>query len=356
MNKARLTELLEKFPRLHVLVVGDFFLDKYLSLEPSLSEVSLETGLEAYQVVEIRPSPGAAGTVVSNLRALELQVSVAGVIGQDGEGFDLRQGLLQRGVDPAGLLDVPGRFTPAYIKPMLRSQQRGGPERELNRLDIKNRQPLPARYEAAVLARLERLLPVVDGVVIADQVQERNCGVITDGLRQALARLAEAYPAKIFAVDSRVRIGEFERVSLKPNLHEAKAAVAGLQSQPAGTAENLLAVAGRCGQALFQKTGKPVFVTLGEAGILVVSKAGIDHVPGLPVAGEIDIVGAGDSVMAAVVAGLCAGGTPKEAAMLGNMAASITIQQLGTTGTASREQLYRRYDEAMRGGVLGKVR
>jgi len=61
MNQARLTELLQKFPGLHILVVGDFFLDKYLSIEPSLSEISLETGLEAYQVVEIRHSPGAAG-------------------------------------------------------------------------------------------------------------------------------------------------------------------------------------------------------------------------------------------------------------------------------------------------------
>ena len=84
-------------------------------------------------------------------------------------------------------------------------------------------------------------------------------------------------------------------------------------------------------------------MTLGEQGILAVSRAGMEHVPGLPVSGKIDIVGAGDSVMAGLAAALCAGATAKEAASIGNLAASITIQQLGTTGTASRTQLRQRF-------------
>ncbi|MCL4302457.1 MAG: carbohydrate kinase [Anaerolineae bacterium] len=351
-DKSRLDELLQKFPSLHILVVGDFFLDKYLSLDPALSETSLETGLEAYQVVEIRHSPGAAGTVVSNLRALESQVSVVGVIGLDGEGFDLKQGLIQRGVAIEGLIERPERFTPTYTKPMLRSATPGGSERELNRLDIKNRRPLPGDLEAAVIAQLDRLVPAVDGVVIADQVQERNCGVITDKVRAALARLAEQYPTKVFVADSRVRIGEFERVIIKPNMHEAREAVGSLEDWKAGGLEgwkvgdyggdNGLAAARSYGGVLFAQNQKPVFITLGAQGILVVTQDGFEHVPGIPVSGEIDVVGAGDSVMAGVAAGLGAGGTAAEAAFIGNMAASITIQQLGTTGTASREQLRQR--------------
>lgn len=344
LNESRLNQILHKFPSLHILVVGDFFLDKYLSIEPSLSEISLETGLEAYQVVEIRHSPGAAGTVVSNLRALETQVSVVGVIGRDGEGFDLKQGLSQRGANIEALLETEDRFTSTYTKPMLRSTTPDGSERELNRLDIKNRRPPPPDLEAEVTAQLERLVPVVDGVIIADQVQERNCGVITDKVRAALARLAEQYPAKIFAADSRVRIGEFEQVMIKPNLHEARAAIGSLEGWKAGgrVESNELAAAKVYGQSLFARNQKPVFITLGAQGILVVTEAGFEHVPGIPVSGEIDVVGAGDSVMAGLVAGLCAGGTALEAAFIGNMAASITIQQVGTTGTASREQLRQR--------------
>lgn len=344
MDESRLDELLARFPRLHVLVVGDFFLDKYLLIDPALGEISLETGLEAHQVVKIRHSPGAAGTVVSNLRAMELQVTVVGVIGQDGEGFELRHDLQQLGVRLDGLIEAPDRFTPTYTKPMAR--QPNGAERELNRLDIKNRQPLPVAYEAAVMAQLERLAPAVDGVIIADQVPERNCGVITNAVRATLARLAKSYPAKPMAADSRLRIGEFEQVMIKPNLPEARAALQSLNFLPdSGSDEADLTIAKIYGPALFQRNQKPVFITLGAQGILAMSSAGVEHVPGVPVSGEIDIVGAGDSVMAGLMAGLCAGATAKEAALIGNLAASITIQQLGTTGTASRTQLRQRLAE-----------
>ncbi|HEX9924970.1 MAG TPA: PfkB family carbohydrate kinase [Anaerolineae bacterium] len=365
MKQARLAELLQSFPSLHILVVGDFFLDKYLSLDPDLSEISLETGLEAYQVVEIRHSPGAAGTVAANLCAMDIQVSALGVIGQDGAGFDLRQGLLQRGVNIDGLIEQPNRFTPTYMKPMLRASGAEAPsravanevrlvERELNRFDIKNRRPLPPDVETALILRLDHLLPQVNGVIIADQVQERNCGVVTDRVRAALAKFGQAHAATIFAADSRVRIGEFEQVIIKPNLPEAVAAVQALDGERLTRIENpgtgeltlaqVLDVARICGEVLFEKNRQPVFITLGANGMLVVTDAGFEHCPGLAVSGDIDIVGAGDSVMAGLVAGLCAGATSTEAASIGNLAASITIQQLGTTGTASREQLMGRFE------------
>src|SRR5262249_19193376 len=119
MDASRLRALLDGFPRHTVLVAGDFFLDKYLDLDPALSEPSLETGLEAYQVVGVRANPGAAGTVVNNLRALEVNVIALSVVGEDGEAADLRRGLAHIGVDLSGLITAPGRFTPTYLKPML---------------------------------------------------------------------------------------------------------------------------------------------------------------------------------------------------------------------------------------------
>ena len=61
MSPGRLESLLSRFAGLSVLVVGDFFLDKYLVLDPALDEPSLETGLAARQVVDRRCMPGAAG-------------------------------------------------------------------------------------------------------------------------------------------------------------------------------------------------------------------------------------------------------------------------------------------------------
>ena len=88
------------------------------------------------------------------------------------------------------------------------------------------------------------------------------------------------------------------------------------------------------------RSERPAFCTLGEQGILVATPDGVvDLVPGITVDGPVDIVGAGDAVTSAVVTALLAGAAPVEAAGIGNLAASITIQQLGTTGTASPDQL-----------------
>ena len=53
MRAERLEELLAKFPRHRIAVLGDFFLDKYLEVEPALAEPSLETGRVAHQVLAV---------------------------------------------------------------------------------------------------------------------------------------------------------------------------------------------------------------------------------------------------------------------------------------------------------------
>ena len=336
MDERRLDELLNRFPRLHVLVVGDFFLDKYLIIDRRLSEVSLETGLEAYQVVEARCSPGAAGTVTSNFRALGVCVTALGVIGDDGEGYELKRGLMETGVDVEPLIQRSDLFTPTYTKPLVREPD--GREHEIQRLDIKNRSPLPSNAEEQVIAHLRALTPKVDAVVVADQAQERNHGVITDRVREEIRQLALRYPDKIFAADSRQRIGLFRHVIVKPNRREATLAV-----RPDWKGEFTLEAARECGAELFRRNQKPVFLTAGSQGILLFTETGSQHIPAVPVEGEVDIVGAGDSVTAGIVSALGSGAEPEEAALLGNIVASITIQQIGATGTASPAQVRERF-------------
>lgn len=340
LTERRLKELLDGFPDVKVALVGDFFLDKYLDCDRTLSEVSLETGLEAFQVVRVRCYPGAAGTVASNLKALDVgKVYAVGFTGDDGEGYELRRGLKRIGVDLTHLQIRPDLMTPTYTKPMMREPD--GRFHELNRLDIKNRQPLPDDLQELVLESVKELLPEVHAVVVSDQVQERNCGVITDKVRESLCELAASHPGKIFYADSRERIGEFVNFAIKPNRYEAAKAVWG---EWLGSVSLEQAI--ELGRELFKRNRKPVFVTVGEQGILVFCDDGSWHIPAVPVTGEIDIVGAGDSVTGGIVPALCLGAHPVEAAMIGNIVASITIQQIGVTGTASRKEVLERFREA----------
>ena len=97
--------------------------------------------------------------------------------------------------------------------------------------------------------------------------------------------------------------------------------------------------------ALYARTGQPVFLTLGGDGIVAFHADGPTHIPAVPVTGPIDIVGAGDATMAGICSALCAGATVPEAAQVGCLAAAVTIRQIGTTGTASREQIAARFEE-----------
>ena len=79
--------------------------------------------------------------------------------------------------------------------------------------------------------------------------------------------------------------------------------------------------------------------------LLAAPEGELIEVHGYPVTGPIDPVGAGDSTSAGIAAAWAAGAAPWQAASFGNLVASITVQQLGTTGTATPAQIRARWRE-----------
>ncbi len=340
LSLQRLRSFLTTFSRLSIGLVGDLFLDRYLEIDPDLNELSVETGLQAYQISRIRNSPGALGTVLNNLAALGIgRLVPVTVLGDDGQAYDLLKALRAMPVDPRHILQDPRRNTPTYTKPLARDAN--GAWRELNRLDLRNRAPLAAATEDEVLARLSEVFDATDGMIVLDQVNEEGWGVVGPRVREHLAALAERQPGKVMFVDSRAHLQKFRRGILKANLAECLAA-SGLATANAGET----AAARQAASRLARRLGVILYCTMGERGILVVRPdAEPVEVSSYPVAGPIDIVGAGDSATSGIVASLLAGASDEEAAAVGNLVASITIQQLGTTGTASPEQVLARWDE-----------
>lgn len=333
MTPERLRELLARFPSKRLIVIGDYFLDKYLEFDPDLAETSLETGRTANQVVNVRHGPGAAGTVVSNLVALGAgEVIPIGFTGDDGEGYELRQDIQKLGCSTDHLLSVPNLRTPTYLKP--RNSHIPGLEGESERYDIKNRVPLPTDVEKSIIDSLTDLLPGTDAVIIADQVEEENHGVITSNIRGKLAQLAEKHRNIVFWADSRCRMGCFRNVIVKPN--ECEAVQAAFPEHRDKITDEIVIQAGKI---LLERTGRPVFITCAERGILVISNNGVQEIRAVRIDSFIDSTGAGDSATAAAILALASGGSLAEAAVIANLTASITIKQLGTTGTATPDRI-----------------
>ena len=108
MTAQRLSQILDAFPKIKIAVIGDYFLDKWLTIDRALDEVSLETKLTAYQVIGKRIFAGAAGTVMSNLSALDIgELYAVGFIGDDGEGFEMLRDLHAKRVNTDLLIRSP---------------------------------------------------------------------------------------------------------------------------------------------------------------------------------------------------------------------------------------------------------
>lgn len=317
-----------------ITVFGDFCLDKYLYIDPNKDELSVETGLVAYQVVRSKLLPGAAGTVTGNLRALGAQVLCVGLVGKDGEGFDLLQALSHIGADTELMVQTTERPTNTYMKPMRR--QEDGSWVELNRMDMRSFTPLPADLEDQLIENLGRAVMDTMGVVIVDQYVERNFAAVTDRVRDALSTLAKSHPDKFFYVDSRRFVGEFRDIIVKCNEIELLNAM-----EPGADTEDMETIL-RNGKALKDQGGKAAIVTLGANGACVFEDESVTKLPAFRVEGPLDIVGAGDATSAGTILGLTLGLPLPTAALLGSCVSSITIQQVGMTGTASVEQVERR--------------
>jgi rfaE bifunctional protein kinase chain/domain len=328
MQRTRFDDITRRFAGKRIVVCGDFFLDRYLWVDSTRAEISIETGLTAHQVTHQTFAPGAAGTVAANLAALGAEVVCVGVIGDDGDGLLLRQGLHQINANDSLLVVTPDRVTPTYTKPSIRHAD--GQVQELERLDIRNRTLLAAPVGARIAASLMTLADECDAMVFADQMPEAGCGVIGTAVHDAIQSIAQTHPQLPLFADSRQRIADFRDVIVKPNLHEATHAC---QLDTTSTSAHTAAT------QLSRRTQRPVVVTLGSMGALVYANSASTEISAIPVDAPIDVVGAGDSVMAALALSSACGATLTEATQIAMLVAAVTVRKIGTTGTASIPEL-----------------
>ena len=338
LDTPRLKSILASFPQLSIALVGDLFLDRYLDIKPDVRELSIETGLEAYQVLRVRNSPGALGTVINNLAALGVgTLRPVTVVGDDGHGYDLLQELRRLRIDDSFILQDPKRLTPTYTKPLRQNEQ--GAAVELSRFDVRSREPLSSSTSERLCQLLRLAFEKSNGLIVLDQIEEPNCGVVNEQVRDVLGELARDHPQKLIFIDSRAHLGDFSCGILKGNCSELLSAV-----EPAGDGSAPVRDAVQdAAQQLAQRTQTVVYATLGAEGILLARPDGdVALLPSQTARGPIDIVGAGDSATSGIVASLLSGADESEAAQVGNLVASITIEQLGETGTATPEQVMAR--------------
>jgi D-beta-D-heptose 7-phosphate kinase/D-beta-D-heptose 1-phosphate adenosyltransferase len=322
----RVRQLLERAAKTRILVVGDVMLDQFVW--GHVSRISPEAPVPVVDFDRESFMPGGAANVARNLTSLGGAAELFGVVGADSNAQQLRKLLTAQRVGCTGLVPLRDRFTATKTRIVAHQQQ-------VVRVDRESKGAIDSKTAAAVLRRIDALLPEADAVSVGDYGK----GVVTQELLDGLKERCRAL-GKWLSLDPKpVHKLQLQGLSLiTPNRKEAfeLAGLGDTTKNPNPFADaQLMKVA----EKLLTELGPALLlITLGELGMLLCQRGRKPyHIP--TVAQEVfDVSGAGDTVIASFTLAIAAGASPIEAAILSNHAAGVVVGKVGTA-TVSAEEL-----------------
>lgn len=309
----RYLALLRRFPRCHLLVVGDLMLDRFIWGD--VERISPEAPVPVLRVTSESFRLGGAANVIHNIRTMRGRVTACGVIGRDEAGRRLMRGLQGIGISTAGV------FLEPHFQTTQKSRIIASPRhQQIVRLDRENHSEIRRGVRQKIHDFIARRASRYDGIVISDYGK----GVIHAGLLEMIADLAERKNLLCVADPKRENFHNYRCLTLlTPNRQEASQA-SGIEIRDEAT----LRAAGR--SLLERWQAKALLITRGSEGMSLFRPGReVRHFHTEP-RDIFDVTGAGDTVVATCSLALGSGSTYEEAAVLSNWAAGLVGEEVGT--------------------------
>lgn len=314
-----LLEHLDRWKPFRALVVGDFMLDQLVYGDAE--RLSADGPAPVLHARRTESMPGGAANVCVDLVALRGHVEAVGVVGDDHHADTLRSALESSGVSTHALIRDQAR--PTTVKQNLVGLAQSRHPQKMFRVDYESREPISG-------AALGRLLEVVESRVTSCDVvaiEDYNKGVCTPEVCARVIEIARRHNRPVL-VDP-AKISDYSKyrgcACITPNRNEAEAAT-GLRTHPgADPAHN-----GEVARALLDALdAESVVLTLDRHGALLLERGGRPvHVP--TVAREVyDVTGAGDMMLAALMAARANGVSWPDAVRFANAAAGLAVEVFG---------------------------
>jgi rfaE bifunctional protein kinase chain/domain len=318
-------DTIARFAGRRVLVIGDLMLDEFIW--GKVSRISPEAPVPVVEVTGESYYPGGAANVARNVREFTPHTLVMGIAGGDGYGDRLCALLEAGGIDASGVQRDAESRTTVKTRVIARNQQ-------VVRVDRERVAALtPEQFDHA-RRHLERVLPDVDGIVVADYGK----GFLNQDLADLICFLAREH-GKVLAIDPHPHTSLTWRgaTAIKPNRIEAFSAAGMRLTPPVDPPTADVPLFNAAQKLLRYWEPRSLLVTLGEQGMLLFDSEGeAFHIPTR--AQEVfDVSGAGDTAIAVLTLGLLAGASPREAADLANRASGIAVGKLGTAAVTPAE-------------------
>jgi len=310
MNDEDLLPAVERLKDQPVLVVGDLMLDRFV--HGRVERISPEAPIPVMHVEREETMLGGAGNVVRNLKALGAQPAFVSVIGDDAAGQELQAQVANSCGEHGHLLLDRSRINTIKERHVSAGQQ-------LLRVDRGTTAALSDTMAEALIDATRDALNKAAVLVISDYGK----GVLTGRVLQAIIATASERNRPV-VVDPKGRdFGRYRGARVvTPNKREL-AEASGL---PVG---DDLAIVAAARKAAVDAGLAAVLATRSEEGMTLLDGERVTHLAAE--AREVfDVSGAGDTVVAALAAGLAAGLDLVTAARLANVAAGIVVGKLGT--------------------------
>lgn len=318
-------ELLAKFGRQRVLVLGDIMLDHYIW--GKVERISAEAPVPVLEVQKEEFRLGGAANAALNVKSLGGKAILLGVTGRDSAAQDLKQLMECKGLATDGLIDDPDRKTTLKTRIVATNQQ-------IVRIDRETQIDLGNEARTALLDSLRRLLPNCQALIIEDY----NKGVLTREVISGALELAKSLGIPV-AVDPKHRnFRQYRGVDIfKPNFRELQD-ILDMEFE----SEDEFQVA--ASQLRGEMQIKNLIVTRGSLGMYVFD--GGKQARHLPTAARevFDVSGAGDTVISALTLAYVSGADIHLAAKVANHAAGVACGKVGTA-SVNPDELLKSYNE-----------
>lgn len=316
----RIEEILKRFGRQKILVVGDIMLDCYV--RGAVDRISPEAPVPVLKVMEEASTPGGAGNVALNLRTLGASVELIGALGKDPEGDRIVHFLKENDIGTGGIVRDGAKPTTTKTRLIAGNQQIARIDKEVDTLTHES-------VEKALMASIDHAVSHFKpkGIIISDYSK----GAITDRVVSHAIKLAKE--SGIFVtVDPKGELYYKYRGAdaITPNLREAETA-SGVRIKDEGT------IKGAAEKIIAQTEADFVLVTRGADGISYFSKHGeFGTVPSHSVE-VFDVTGAGDTAASVFTLAFLASYLLEESVKIANAAAGIVVSRIGTSSVTQSD-------------------
>ncbi|RRD39346.1 D-glycero-beta-D-manno-heptose-7-phosphate kinase [Leptotrichia sp. OH3620_COT-345] len=327
ISAKRLKEILENFNKVKIAVVGDMMLDEYLI--GKVNRISPEAPVPVVNIEEERFVLGGASNVANNLKSLDAEVVVYGVVGRDENGEKFINELNLKKIDASAIVKDPMR--PTIIKSRVLSQGQ-----QLLRLDREKDTEISKEIQNVIIKNLKENIDSIDAILLSDY----NKGVLTKYVSEEIINIANKNNKKTIVDPKPQNFKNYKgATSVTPNRKEL------LDYFGMKKFKSEDEIAQKMKEIKNELELDNVVLTRSEEGISLFEN---EHKRIPTVAREVyDVTGAGDTFISTFLLSISAGANLYEAGVIANMASGIVVGKVGTA-TATRKEILEFYHDEMK--------